>query len=94
MIDLKSESSSIYRIILPVMQVLVCILLLLALIFNNRLESISDFLRNAGIAIQFFSAIILGLKELMVKKNKVTAYFYFGFIFAVLAFIIYIATVY
>lgn len=88
MINLESENSFIYRIIVPVMQVLAVVLLLLALVFNNTLESISDILRDISIAIQFLILTILGIKELLVKKNKIAAYLSFGFLIIGLIFII------
>jgi hypothetical protein len=90
MINLESENSFIYRIIVPVMQVIAVILLLLALVFNNTLENISDIFRDISIAIQFLVLTILGVKELLVKKNKIAAYISFGFIIIGLIFIIYI----
>ena len=90
MINLESEDSFIYRIVVPVMQVLVAVLLLLALVLNNTIENISDILRDISIAIQFFVLTILGIKELLVKKNKIAAYLSFGFIIVGLIFIIYI----
>ena len=88
--NLESENSFIYRTIVPIMQVLAVVLLLLALVFNNTIDNISDTLRDISIAIQFFILTILGIKELLVKKNKIVAYLCFGFILVGLIFMIYI----
>lgn len=86
--NLKSEKSFLYRIALPIMQAIVAILLILALIFNNTLENLSDILRNTTIAIQIFILIILGIKELLINKSKIKAYLCFGLIFVGLIFVV------
>lgn len=94
MFDLKNSKSFIYRIALPVLQALACVLMLPAMIFDDRMESASDILRNTSIAIQFLVLAGLGLKELLARKNRTGAYLYFGVIFIVAMFIIYIMNMY
>ncbi|HYE82134.1 MAG TPA: hypothetical protein VEG39_08200 [Clostridia bacterium] len=93
MLDLRSEKSFIYRIALPVMQVLVCILLILAMTFDDTLEDTSDILRNISIAIQFLILAVVGIRELIIRKNRIEAYLCFGGLLIGLIFIIYICII-
>lgn len=90
MIDFKNENSFIYRIGVPAIQIIVLILLLLGGAFNNKIEWLGDILRLACIIIQMFLCLIFGTKELLVKKNKLLAYFCYGVVFATIIFILYL----
>lgn len=90
MFNFKEENSYIYNSSLRILQVITALLLLVALALNNRLENISDILRNISITLQLFILTIIGIKGLVRKKNKVLAYLNFGIVFIVLIFIMYI----
>ena len=96
MIDLRSEKSFIYRLVLPIIQVLGFIFLLLSEFLSNKVENISDMLmlRNITIATMSLALIISGTRELIIRKNKFYAYLYFGFIFVTTTLIIRLYVIY
>jgi CDP-diglyceride synthetase len=90
MFDLKDDRSTLFRIVIPIMQVLILISLLLGLAFNNILENFSDILRLISLILMYFISIILGIKELTIKKNKILAFIYLGTPFIAFIYIFYL----
>lgn len=58
--------------------------------FNNSYEEASDILRNISIPVQFVALTIIGVKELLVKKNKAAAYLDFVLLLIALTFFLYL----
>ncbi len=94
MFDFKNEKAFIYRVALPVIQIIAFVLFFLAMLFDDKLERTSDILMITSIAFQVLALSGLGVKELLIRKNRVDAFLYFGSILVVFSFIIYIIIVY
>gem|GEM_PF-4282845 len=72
------------------MQVIALILMFLAMLFDDKLESISDILRSISIAVQILVLTGFGIKELLARRNRMGAFLCFAAVFGVVAFIVYI----
>lgn len=90
MFNLKNSNSYIYRFTSLVVLPLSFVLLLISLAFNNTLENTSDVLKIVGIAMQMFFLIVLGIKELIIKQNRLLSSLYFAAVIGVIIFVAYI----